>query len=394
MKSPIQLICLALLTLVGCDSSDKVVPEKHGNVLVRTTGLEGFMSLSMNGGDPDLVTHHQSDGFARTTSYTVMQKTLKEGVTVDFQIVEQSDNSYCEFVADQNFVFDPIDNSIFDVQCIPFETGINPVINFDTSETHTCALFDNGLDCFSDSPELRRVPTGLRENTELVKTGFGFSCAVQNNAITCWGDSNSTEEGFLDAPTPTIVGDLKELELGFSNGCLIDDEGLKCWGHESSDVALNYPRNLTAPSNLIVKGSNACVLDDGKAHCWGYNWTEGDIPETEQIITDIDVSSISICAIANSQVLCWSDNDDWPTLRIPNDLGTASEIYLGDFTACAKTENGLRCWGTEHGALTLTDKIIPYADNVVLDHTHGCAINEGELICFGVGSRGQLGLLF
>lgn len=206
---------------------------------------------------------------------------------------------------------------------------------------------------------------------------------AQADQLLCWGDD---EHPFLSHAPPEIVGTVKELELDYDSACLIDDEALKCWGGETSDVVRDYPKELASPRDLYLASGNACVVDSGAPYCWGHNFDQQDIPSDLTEVTDIAVDVLYGCAVENSTVVCWSNDDDLEVTKVPEDLGRVSAIALGNYTAYATTDNGLRCWGNTKpllDQLILTEKIIPYPDELVISDSIGCGIQEGELTCFG-----------
>lgn len=373
--------------MAGCESSERNSEKADvGSIKVLTYGLDGHLGLTLNGTETLMATNWQD---SRTTdrNTSVFKQLLKTGDTVELEVTQQPEGSYCEVKEEQSFIYDIEENSDFTVVCQAYGKAYEPALSVDTSPTHSCAKLEARVHCYSNNPRISRVPAEVVD-PQLVKVGHGFSCAVQAGQLLCWGDD---EYPFLTYTPPEIVGTVKELELDYASACLIDDEGLKCWGDETTDVVRDYPQELVSPRHLYLESGNACVVDSGAPYCWGHNVDQQGIPSDLTEVTDIAVDVLYGCAVENSAVVCWSNEDDLEVASVPEDLGRVSSIALGNFTACATTDNGLRCWGNTNpllDQLILTEKIVPYPDELVISERTGCGIQEGELVCFGAVNGG------
>lgn len=379
MRSTVFLLAMtSIFVLTGCESSGKNDhPPEVGKVKVTTIGLDGTMQLTLNGSENILVSDSQRY-YVRGSNTFVFDQPLESGEPLNVEISEQPTQSYCELKEEQSAVYDIDKNSGVIIFCETYGKASELATSVDVSASHACAILESGARCYSDDRKISQMPANLTD-PQLLKAGDGFSCAVQTDQVICWGDDLYN----ASVDYPEIIGGVKELELGFASACLIDDQGLKCWGKESIEIVKDYPKNLTSPSGLVVNGTNACVLDSGKPYCWGYNFDQEDIPATLTAVTDIDIDVLYGCAVADSEVVCWSNKDGVEAAHVPEDLGRVSAIELGNFTACAVTDNGLRCWGYSNAPLYLVDRIVQYPSELVIVDTGGCAIQEDELICFG-----------
>lgn len=376
------------IVITGCESDKTPTPPPElGSVKVSAVGLDGFLGVTLNGEE----TIHESTQasnvpFSFESTTMVFEKLLETGEAVDIKIERQPDLSYCELKAGQDWVFDAEDNSWFTVFCQPYRKGSDMTSSVDISDTHACAIVDGRAVCFSENPRIFRTPSDLN-SPQLLKAGYGFSCAVQADQLICWGDD---EYGFASFATPDTVGGIKELELGVTGGCLIDDEDLKCWGDDALTLVTDYPKGLSSPSKLVVKGHSACVLDSGKPYCWGGSVEQGDLPPDLAVVADIDISALYGCAVTDSSsVVCWPNGRSDEPAQVPGDLGRVSSVAVGLNTACAVTDNGLRCWGESGTSLSLTDRIVSYPTELVLAEFSGCAIQESELTCYGPFVAGE-----
>ena len=84
---------------------------------------------------------------------------------------------------------------------------------------------DDDNDGISDALE---ALTGRDSTVEEYVTGVGakFSCAMDDNGVTCWGDD---ADGKLDVPE---LVNPRQLEVGAEHACVIDDTGVVCWGKD------------------------------------------------------------------------------------------------------------------------------------------------------------------
>ena len=56
---------------------------------------------------------------------------------------------------------------------------------------HTCAIDDNGLDCWGRNQfGQTNVPTNLVNPTKIA-AGYFHTCAIDDSGVTCWGDGSS-----------------------------------------------------------------------------------------------------------------------------------------------------------------------------------------------------------
>lgn len=123
----------------------------------------------------------------------------------------------------------------------------------------------------------------------------------------------------------------------------------------------------------------------------------------------------SCARLSDGSVRCWGDNthgqsgDGFAPQLTPRDLGLSDvvEVVAGADHTCARTKPGaVLCWGRNHRgqigngqADALTDVTTPFqvplaskAFSLALGDAHSCALLEkGILVCWGDGSRGQLG---
>ena len=117
-----------------------------------------------------------------------------------------------------------------------------------------------------------------------------------------------------------------------------------------------------APVQQVATGAHhSCTLHaDGKVWCWGLgealDGSGGHVVKPQLMSGVEDAHSLAAgayvtCAIVGSQsnVRCWGNQQQWVTLADGSPLSGASAIAVGDGFACATTDAGGFCWGSNAG---------------------------------------------
>lgn len=267
--------------------------------------------------------------------------------------------------------------------------------------------------------------------TQILELALGgvHSCAlIEHGRVRCWGHNGAGQIGYgttddvgNDEP-PSSAGDLPlpaaiDLEAGAVHTCALFETGdVRCWGFNTSgqlglgntatvsaigdDETLEglAKVELIAPANEIGVGVlQTCVRVVGQLRCWGGG----------------AYGQLGLAGIANV-----GDNElplDVPAVMIG---GEPINLAVGGSHGCAILATGaLRCWGrndtgqlglgnpanvgdNEHPlAVPEVSAISPTAPRgtTIVDIAAGLAhtcmlLSTGEVICWGLGSSGQLGL--
>ena len=294
-----------------------------------------------------------------------------------------------------------------------------------------------------------------------ISLGGQHSCAIESHgAIYCWGQGSSKQlgnGGSNEMWTPTLTSSLGTgrtavaISSGNAHTCAILDNGaVSCWG-DSSSSQLGYGGNIekTIPTLTYSLGANrtavaissgdehTCViLDNGDVSCWGSGYygqlgnggtSTRHIPTLTSSLganrTAVAISSGSThtCVILdNGAVSCWGEgpkgqlghgtaqSKTTPTLTSSLGTGrTAIALSTGSFHTCAILDNGnVSCWGYgAYGQLgngdtnnritpTLTSSLGTGRTAVALFSAgfQTCAIlDNGAVSCWGYNGNGQLG---
>lgn len=304
------------------------------------------------------------------------------------------------------------------------------------SESGTASLTMLTTEMTSSEPEPTTgdVTTGCETkcathaSLDQVVAGAHCTCILwDDHTFRCWGSAEDQCTGWGaqnifnigDDETPASVGDvpasftLADLSLGF-HSCVVTSNGdVRCWGDDSE--------------GQLGRGKSADLMYPGGAS----DAVDVSLGASAQAVVVGDRFS---CALTKQHsVRCWGTNDAGQlgyghTMNIGDDEppGVAGDISLGDVVvqlvagdghACALLASGeVRCWGRGsfeglqaggmlgYGNLdNIGDDELPSSvEPVVLPGpaarldaggSHTCAVlRDGQFICWGVNTYGQLGL--
>jgi alpha-tubulin suppressor-like RCC1 family protein len=311
-------------------------------------------------------------------------------------------------------------------------TLAGPCCGTDTDECGAgLACVDGRCSCFAD-----------------LTTGNDHTCVLRaDGTVWCWGRNDFAQAGVADLTqevlAPAMISALAgvvDLAAGGQHSCALRSNGeVVCWGNNeagqlgaAASMAESDPVTVAGLPDTVVElalGSrHSCArTSDGKVWCWGcqiYNdWTgcatfdasPAEVSGLTQITRTWAHHKHTCARTLDGSAYCWGRNDygqlgdgtrvDKPTptqvTLVPGIIGMGG----GRYHACALREDGqLWCWANnEDGQLgrgTMTDYEgtaqavpgLPTIRQVVAGGWYTCALaNEGEVLCWGDGSDGQLG---
>lgn len=243
-----------------------------------------------------------------------------------------------------------------------------------------------------------------------IATGGNHTCAVLSDGmVRCWGENGSGQLG--DGSTtfsskPVLVRGLRNVAsvtAGANNTCaLISDGSLNCWGDNSggqlgtmpsstpySSLPVALSPTTSAPASAVAVGTaHICyvVKSDGTVRCLGqssYGRLGNGTTTTGPVTTPVTVTGLS-------------------------NVASISAGY--SHTCVSLTDLSVRCWGQDNlGQMGDGGSTTPASTPVIIkDHgypmsimisvvsgpsgDHVCSLrNDGEAVCWGRGSSGQLG---
>jgi alpha-tubulin suppressor-like RCC1 family protein len=274
-----------------------------------------------------------------------------------------------------------------------------------------------------------------------VSAGGRTSCAVDMTGILrCWGAAESGQLGTGTFPESSaqlgapVLTDAVAVEMGSLGGCARRaNGGVACWG--DTDTGSGFPElalsaraaTVSDVTQLSHSYFHACSLGAGEPNCWGWN-AAGQLgrgnrssepePTVGNALTSVQSVALGAqmtCAHANNTVYCWGANSYGEagdgTLRgvlvplqvslpITNLRGVATRYHR----TCAWGTSQIRCWGSnKYGEVgnntrnrhqltpVLVSGITSSVVTVAIGRYHVCAIANGSVLCWGYGTRGQLG---
>jgi alpha-tubulin suppressor-like RCC1 family protein len=200
----------------------------------------------------------------------------------------------------------------------------------------------DGLECFTGLTK-RSFPELAGKTVTKVAMSPVHACAVADGALYCWGSNEFGQIGDgtkTDAAAPVRItalsGTVRDVAAGSGQTCAITTEGTFCVGSGGFGQLGDGMKSFTSQTWVKVVG-----LPDGGA-------------------TSVAAAGIGrTCAIAAGDVYCWGENsfgrvgngaNGAPIVGAPVKLsgiqGKVSEIAIGDSHGCALTEAGVQCWGS------------------------------------------------
>jgi alpha-tubulin suppressor-like RCC1 family protein len=236
------------------------------------------------------------------------------------------------------------------------------------------------------------------------------ACTIRTGGVLCWGGNKGGQLGigaassgspFAEWVVPPGSG-ASAVAAGDLASCAVLAGGVRCWGTDALDALGNGPgrQDLAEPGAWLA----------------GLGQASG--------VTAIAGFGYSFCAVQGGGLRCWGDNERWqlgygeeieqqdaPGAFLPG-LGSGSgvaAVAIGPYASCAVQQGGVKCWGSHEsrilgepaggaGGLSQPGGFVPGlaagagATAVALGNRHACAIVSGGVKCWGLNSRGALGL--
>lgn len=93
------------------------------------------------------------------------------------------------------------------------------------------------------------------------------------------------------------------------------------------------------------------------------------------------------CAIDDSVVRCWGNNDYGQTI-VPA-LTNPTQIGGGERHACALDSTGMHCWGSNYYGETVVPALVNPTQMSVAPY-HTCALDSAGVHCWGLNNNGQI----
>jgi len=199
----------------------------------------------------------------------------------------------------------------------------------------------------------------------LLSVGAGVSCVIQSDgAPNCFGANGSGQAGHSAGTTPASPGAVTLPK-----------------GYAAADISVGQGSANGLATVCVVAGKNVTL--GGSVYCWG--------DDTGGLLGR---GSAGAASAAPVKVKLGTGN-------------TGSAITVGGTMACALVSGmdaGVSCWGSQLGAGITAPSIVSgtsafpvqgggtsAASLLAVGQSHACAGGTTKLVCWGVGTSGQLG---
>ena len=218
---------------------------------------------------------------------------------------------------------------------------------------HACAVISGAIQCWGENifgelgnasiavgyGSYSAVPvavTGISGATNVVVTG-GTTCAIVNNGVQCWGQRVGNLAFPSGSPTPVAVTGLASgvtaLAAGHTHLCALQNGNVKCWGDNSQGqfgdgnsspsvepMATSGVSNITA---IAAGGYHTCAVQNGGVQCWGLNLsgelgtgTTGGFRVLPVAVTTLTTGVVALAAgtshtcalLGSSAIKCWGSD--------------------------------------------------------------------------------------
>ena len=223
--------------------------------------------------------------------------------------------------------------------------------------------------------------------------------------------SDAAGEGSAGAPakgTPTAV------DCGDYTTCALTTEGeVRCWGRDKHGElgdggGANKPKHIgvdlggKATQIMLASQFGCALLESKKVKCWGTGHIAND-GKTYTNAKATDVAGVSgaeelaasgavACARTGDGVVCWGGD---PATNSTPPKGAFTQIAAGFSHACALDAKGaVTCWGSGDwgGKGAYAKPALGTVTQVVAGDRHACALTkDGKVKCWGSNDAGQLG---
>lgn len=239
----------------------------------------------------------------------------------------------------------------------------------------------------SGGDEVRVVAIGSRGDTEVVRQVLSTSFVA--------GETRVVALSLASSCVGVSCGDGETCLLGVCRRATVDGTALPVWDGNDPSRYLD-DRDAGEPPAPVDGGAG----DAG--------------PPPGEPFVAIGAGDAHSCGLRrDGAVFCWGANDrgqlgDRTTTMRPSpvavaDLASATALALGDAFSCALTDTGgVHCWGDDQrlqlGVTGVESRPAALPVDGVSDATglaagaaHACAVTAAEVLCWGAGTRGQLG---
>ena len=283
------------------------------------------------------------------------------------------------------------------------------------SRTLWTALLAVILGSFAVAAAVSPVQATPSTSSTAIDGGYRFSCAIFSGKVQCWGENLAGELGNgtnTSSSSPVDVASangftnsaVTDVSANNATACAIQNKVLYCWGRNvfgqfgnGTQTASNVPVKASAVTGgfqnnnveaVAVGANHTCAIEGGVVYCWGRDnesqlgdgdgytlarTTANKVVNVSAGFINSGVSMIAAgnmhtCAIASGAMFCW---------------GNGADGQLGD-NMQSPSDTPVKVATTAHFAN-------PSVTAMSRGETHTCAVEGGEVFCWGYGMFGALG---
>ena len=291
--------------------------------------------------------------------------------------------------------------------------GLTGAVQIAVGQRHACALRGDGtVLCWEGAGEPYPIP-GLGE-VRAISAHRSTTCAVTAaGALRCW-----TRRGAPAAPDGSEAeAGAREVAVGAHHTCVTEADRVRCFGRGDAELGEGGSTLLREPRTVAVGRSATCAIDArGALACWGAHGLE---PRLGQPPTEVGSGFLEValgerhaCGLRrDGEVLCWGNNAEGQVLGHPTEILPPTRVVSIEDALSVRTSRAYNCALREGGVVTCWGGLYSYErDDVVhsspipetieevrgttdlaLGLDHLCALVSERVLCWGDGSRGQLG---
>ncbi len=291
--------------------------------------------------------------------------------------------------------------------------GVDDATRLMLGASMSCAQVGTGIRCWGElgpgdgGPQVRAfelVPDAID-----VQTSTRFGCALRRGGeVACWGSNLLGQLGNGAAPADTEV--VLAVDTATGEVDLSAARDVIAAGTERAPVAVTGLDDATA---IAIGGGHACALRRaGTVVCWGAGSAgelgDGRIGPSESSDHPVAVAGLSgvvevaaggraTCARTAEGVWCWGTLEDgygrrhaWPRPTRIEGVTSPVELAVAELSACARGATGhVACW-KDDGKIEPVD--VDDAVQLAAGQKHVCArLGSGAVRCWGDDSREQRG---
>ena len=255
-----------------------------------------------------------------------------------------------------------------------------------TTGAAKCWGYNTGAGATGASTYTPATPPGLSSGVTQIALSYFHGCAVVSGAAKCWGSNGNGEFGngtsgqVSNVPVQVtgLTSGVTSVAAGTSGfSCAVANGAVKCWGNNGNrQLGSGFTGNSLVPvdvsgltsgvARVYARGYRACAIKTtGDLLCWGnFNGAQDSVPTAlpglpqASSIDMGDTLPAHLCAVTPAGGLkCLGNNtngqlglgttvrNDASFAQVPGLETGVTGVATGNGFTCATTSGGAKCWG-------------------------------------------------